>query len=222
LNNEEKISAGRLRRWLPIIPPLLLALAGYFGAWVPHRAAGLVIAGVDFAEVVKFIPEMQGGQISVLREAFYMPLVAASLTATFVAGRRRLPRWLRFVALMAAVPLALAMLPPAWSPGLLLQGEFRIQVLAIAFCLLAVPLIALTRLLPDGLVLLLAALLALAAAVWPTWSYLQVLPPLRALYETQALLIGWGFWLSVAGWLVTAFLALVVALHRPAPARRLV
>lgn len=219
MTQAEMLQAWRARRWALVISPLVLALVGYFGAWVPHRAAGLVLTGVDFAEVVKFIPEVQSGQIRLLREAFYLPLLAGSLIATLLAGRRSLPRSVRLIAFCAAFPLALAMLPPAWSPGLLLDPAFRIQVLAILFCGLAVFLIPLTRLLPDELVLLIIAILGLAAALWPASAFLQAVPPLRALYGTEVALIGWGFVLSTVGWLVTAFLALLALLRRPTPQR---
>jgi hypothetical protein len=182
--------------WHVVIVLLLFACVGYFGAWVADRSAGLVITGVDLAEYVKFLPPVQSGQIPVQREAFYVPLVAASLTATLLAGRRGLRGWLRVLLALAAIPLALAMLPPAWTPDLLLRSEFRIQVLAILVCLAAVPLIVVTRYIPDRLVMFIGALLALAAALWPAWSFLRVLPVIANVYA-HPLRPGWGFWLCI-------------------------
>lgn len=190
-------------RWLPVIGLWLLAWVGYFSPWVPHSGAGLVITGVDLAEYVKFLPPVMNGQVPIQREAFYAPLFAASLIATLVASRRVLHMWARLLFGVAAVALALAMLPPAWSPGLLRLPEFRIQVLAILACLAAIPLTVILRYLPDRLVMLLIALLALAAALWPAWSFNQVLPAISDIYRT-ILRPGWGFWLALVAQVLLA------------------
>jgi hypothetical protein len=185
-----------------------MALAGYFGAWVWRHAAGLVVTGVDLAEYVKFLPPYRAGQLNLLRESFYMPLVSASLTAGLVASRRVLPLWLRWVSGFVAIPLALAMLPPAWSPGLLTLPEFRLQTVVMAACIACLLLLPVTRFLPDAVVLLLIALLALAAAIWPVSSFLPLLPPIEDLYR-QPVRPGWGFWLSSLGFLLTSLVAIV-------------
>ncbi len=125
-------------RWLAITLAGLIGLIGYYGPWVPHKVAGLVVIGLDLAEYVKFIPEFASGKITFRREIFYLPLFAASLGASLLASRRVLPTWSRWLIAVLAIPLALAILPPAWSPGILLQAEFRLQTLAIVFCLLLV------------------------------------------------------------------------------------
>jgi hypothetical protein len=195
-------------KWWPVLAAFALALAGYFGAWVWHRAAGLVVTGVDLAEYVKFLPAFRAGQIRLLRESFYMPLAAGSLIAGLVASRRALPLWLRWVSGLLAIPLALAMLPPAWSPGLLTLPEFRLQTVVLAGCIAALLLILVTRYVPDPIVLLLIAVLALAAAIWPLSSFLPILPSIEALYR-QPVRPGWGFWLSTIGFLLTALFAIV-------------
>ncbi len=184
-----------------------LALVGYFGAWVWHRAAGLVVTGVDLAEYVKFLPPYRAGQLRLLRESFYVPLAAGSLIAGLIASRRVLPLWLRWISGLLAIPLALAMLPPAWSPGLLVQPEFRLQTVVLAGCIAALVLLLVTRFVPDAVVLIIIALLALAAAIWPVSSFLPLLPPIEALYR-QPVRPGWGFWLSTAGFLLTALFAI--------------
>lgn len=200
------------RRWLPLSLTLLIALIGYFGAWLPHRAAGLVITGLDLAEYVKFIPQVASGQIALRRELFYLPLLAGSLTAGWLATRRELPRGIRAGFWLAAIPLALAMLPPAWSPGRLRLPEFRLQMLAIVLCLANLLLLPLLRRLPNRLVLALIALLSMASLA-AAWGYLQVRPAIAELYRAN-LALGWGFWANLAGHLATALLA-VVELLRP-------
>jgi len=204
--------------WLPLIAAGLLGLAGYFGPWVSHRAAGLAVSGLDLGEYVKFIPQVMPGQIAVRREIFYFPLLAGSLMASLLASRRSLPRFLRILLGLGAIPLALALLPPAWSPTTLLLPEFRLQSAALIFCLAMVPAVILTRYLPDRLVLGLIAVLAIPAAVLPTWGFLEVMAPIAALYR-QPLRLGWGFWANLIGFLFVAFWALAQALTRPAQRR---
>ncbi len=191
----------------------LIALVGYFGAWVWHRAAGLVVTGVDLAEYVKFLPPVRAGQITILRESFYAPLAAGSLIAGLVASRRVFPLWLRWLAGLGVIPLALAMLPPAWSPGVLALPEFRLQVVVMAACIASLLLLLVTRFLPDGIILMIIGLLALIAAIWPASSFLPLLRPIEVLYGS-ALLPGWGFWLSTLGFLLTAFLSVLGAIPR--------
>lgn len=195
-------------RWWPVLAALAVALIGYFGSWVWHRAVGLNVTGVDLAEYVKFLPAYRAGQLRLLRESFYMPLAAGSLICGLIASRRVLPLWLRWVAALLAIPLALAMLPPAWSPGLLIQPEFRLQTVVLAGCIAALLLILVTRYFPDAIVLFMIALLSLAAAIWPASGFLSMLPHIEALYK-QPVHPGWGFWLSTTGFLLTALFAIV-------------
>ena len=200
-------------KWWPVLACFAVAIAGYFGAWVWHKAAGLVVTGVDFAEYVKFLPPYRSGEIRLLRESFYIPLAAGSLIAGLIASRRILPLWLRWVFGLLVIPLALAMLPPAWSPAVLAMPEFRVQVVLIAGCILALLLLLVTRFLPDWLVLLLIGLLALIAAIWPATSYLPLLEPIEALYRTP-IRPGWGFWVSTLGFLLLAFFSVFGAIPR--------
>ena len=208
------LSARPRLRWWPVVAAYIVALAGYFGAWIWNPAAGLVVTGVDLAEVVKFLPAVRAGQISVLRESFYAPLAAGSLMAGLLASRRSLSPWLRWLAGLGAIPLALAMLPPAWSPAVLALPEFRIQVVMIVVCSLALPLLLVIRFLPDSLILSVASLLALIAAIWPASSFLPLLGPIAVLYRAP-LDPGWGFYLSTFGFLMTVFLAIHNVFSRP-------
>ena len=195
-------------RWLPLILAGLAGLVGYFGPWVPHRAAGLVITGLDLAEYVKFLPPVASGEVTVRREIFYIPLFAGSLIAALLASRRGLRPWVRSILALAAIPLALAMLPPAWSPAALRLPEFRLQVIAIAICLGALPsALLLARYLPNGVILAMAALLALAAAILPAQDFLRVRPAILDLYRAS-LPLGWGFWTCLAGNLLLALTAI--------------
>jgi hypothetical protein len=201
-------------RWQLLIFATLVALAGYFGPWVPHRAAGLVVTGLDLAEYVKFLPEVNSGQIRVERILFYLPLFVASLTAGLLAGRRNFPIWVRVLLALAAIPIALAMLPPAWKPSDLFTPEYRWQALAIAVCVaVALPGVAFTRYLPSRIILLMIAVTAVTAAVLPANSFLQIHPAITAVYH-QPLHLGWGFWATLIGNLSVAVIAIAETLRR--------
>jgi len=201
-------------RWLPLILAGLVGLAGYFGPWVPHRAVGLVITGLDLAEYVKFLPQVASGEIALRRETFYIPLFAGSLSAALLASRRELRSWVRFTLALGAIPLALAMLPPAWSPAGLRLPEFRLQVIAIAICLGALPTaLLLARFLPNAVILALAALLALAAAILPAQDFLRVRPAILDLYRASPPL-GWGFWACIAGNLTLTLIAVAETIRQ--------
>ncbi len=84
----ECIMRERITRGLrsPVFPTLLLLLSwllmtfGVWGPWVWAEPAGLRILGLDFAEYVKFVAEVQNGQIALVREVFYLPLVVLSIS----------------------------------------------------------------------------------------------------------------------------------------------
>lgn len=207
------------RRSLLLIALGGLGLTGYFGPWTPHRAAGLVITGLDLAEFVKFLPEVMSGQIPLQRAVFYAPLVAGSLIASLIASRRGLAWPPRALLLLAALAFALALLPPAWSPATLTLPEFRIQIIAMAICLVIVPLAALVHYLPDRLILAGLTILALVTALWPAWTFLEVQPAIATVYSTP-LPLGWGFWVCLIGFVALAFVSMAFALSRSQPRRR--
>ena len=132
---------------------LRLALAGYFGAWVWHRVAGLNVTGVDLAEYVKFLPPYRAGQLRLLRESFYVPLAAGSLIAGLIASRRVLPLWLRWVGGLLASRWRSPCSPRRGARALMLP-EFRLQTVVMAGCIAALLLLLVTRFFPDAIVLL--------------------------------------------------------------------
>ena len=150
-------------RWL--LPATIgVTLVGYFGPWVDHPVAGLVIMGLDLGEYVKFLTPVRSGQIALWREGFYLPLVVVSLAASLFAFRRELryPWLVRGLLLATAVVAALNLLPPAWTPQRMLTPEFQQQAVALALCLAAMAFSPLLALLPRRLVAVAVAAGALA------------------------------------------------------------
>ena len=178
----------------------LLSLAfGYWGRWVAHAAAGLNILGVDLPEYVKFVPEARYGVIPINRLVFFAPPVALALgLILFASQKRSLPLGLRALAGVLALPVALSMLPPAWTPGLLMTPEFRAQTLAIMALFTAAFLIPLWKLLlPDWLrggLFILLGLLPIPALS----AFFRLMPALAKLYH-HPLQPGPGLYWLIAG-----------------------
>ncbi|MFN3982444.1 MAG: hypothetical protein ACK4SA_18870 [Caldilinea sp.] len=191
-------------RWL-LPTALLLAFAGYVGAWIDHRVAGLVITGLDLGEYVKFLTPVRSGEVALWREGFYLPLVAISLAASLAAFRCELHyAWPMRAALLAlAIVAALNLLPPAWTPQRMLTDEFRQQALALAGCLAAMAFSPLLALLPARAFAVIVVALSIGATIIPVRQFLLILPSVSELYNhPQA--PAWGMVLCAASLLTLA------------------
>ena len=175
-----------LARFLPLLAiAALLSLAlAYWGRWISHPVAGLNILGVDLPEYVKFVPEVRYGLIPLNRLVFFGPPVALSAgLILFASLQRPLALGLRILAGALSVPVALSMLPPAWTPGILLTAEFRAQTIVIMALILGAFLIPLWKqFLPDrvrGALFILLGLINLPALK----AFYDILPALEKLYH---------------------------------------
>ncbi len=191
---------------------LILAAAGYWGPWVSHKAAALVIPGLDLAEYVKFLPEYRDGRIRVVREGFYLPLLTLSLALSTLSWREsvRWPTVLRVVGWLASISTALAMLPPAWSPAVLRLPEFRPQVIAIGVCLVATVAVPLWRRWRMAWFAWAIAALSIAAMAVPIAQFLAIRPALDQVYG-RPVTIGWGPGVMAIGLLLLAISAVSLA-----------
>jgi hypothetical protein len=178
----------------------LVTLIGYFGPWIDHAAAGLVVTGLDLAEYVKFLPGVRTGALSVWREGFYLPLVTVSLAWSLSAFRPELGYgWpVRSLLLLGAAIAALNLLPPAWTPGLLRTPEFRGQAAVMLICLGIVLVSPFAALLPRRLTGATIALLA-AWSLWtPVRSFLIILSEIVLVYNV-AQQPAWGMYVMMVG-----------------------
>lgn len=191
-------------RWL-LPAALLLAFAGYVGAWVDHKVAGLVIIGLDLGEYVKFLTPVRRGEVTIWREGFYLPLVAVSLGASLLAFRVELRyTWpVRAFLLALAIVAALNLLPPAWTPARMMTDEFRQQMFALLVCLAAMAFSPLLALSPRKLTAVLIAALGIGAAIVAAHQFFAVLPAIEVLYN-QPQPPGWGLILCVVSLFVLA------------------
>jgi hypothetical protein len=183
---------------------LLLALVGVWGAWVPHRAAALVISGWDLAEFVKFLP---GAPVT--REAFYLPVWCIGIALALVAAQPNTRAILRVPLIALALALMLALLPPypyIWNGYQ--HAEFRWRfILGVCGLLAVIGSLFSPRLFKDDgrrWALLTGGLLvglALLGAVPALRQFLHVRGSIEALYGA-ALGLGWGLVVFLAGWTV--------------------
>lgn len=201
---------GQLRWLIPL--GCWLALLGYFGPWIDHPAAVLVVTGLDLGEYVKFLVPIQNGSISIWRESFYLPLLCVSLSLSLFAFRQELDfsRLIAYVCLVMAGVAALNMLPPAWTPSRLATPEFRLQVAAIGICIGAALCSPLLSLLPYKMSCILVILLSLVAGILPVRNFLLILPTVEELYNSS-LSPGWGVYVFLGGLIVLMIGALANA-----------
>lgn len=190
----------------------LAGTVGYYGPWIAHSSAALALTGVDMGEFVKFLPAVQSGALPVIRQLFYLPPLAVVLGVALLVGapglRYRVPA--RAAALVLAVPVSLQLLPPAWSPASLLGSEFRLQLIALALCWLALIAWWLLARLPAWLIGGLAAMLAAAALGATVWQMGLVKPEIDTLYG-QPPALGWGFQVCLVGLAIMLLGSLFVA-----------
>jgi len=178
----------------------LIVLAGYFGPWLPHKVAGLVVTGLDLGEYVKFLPSVADGSVVLWREGFYLPLVAVSLTCSLLTYRDeyRYSLVFRFAFLLLGLIAALNLLPPAWTPAVLRSDEFLLQTTTIIVCIGLLLFSPILRLLPALLVYALLGTVALAGIWFPITGFIKILPDVEYLYAHE-IRPGWGFYVIVLG-----------------------
>ena len=174
---------------------LLLAVAGFFGPWIPHKSAALTVTGYELAEFAKFFPQVQGGVIPISRTLFLTPLTAcALLLGLFVHQRAHALLW-RLVLTGLALLLALATLPPY---QFLQAPEYRPQLVLAALGLLLVLLTSLAFRLPEHIVAIAAAGSAAVGLVLPQWQFALTRPLVVDLYD-RPIGLGWGMVLCSVG-----------------------
>ena len=198
----------------------LLASIGYWGPWIAHPTAALTLSGVDMGEFVKFLPQVLDGSLHVARQMFYLPAFAVVASIALLLGTRQLDfAWiLRLPVLALSIPVSLQILPPAWSPASLATAEFRLQTVGLGICWLLLAGFWLLGRLPFRLVSSLASASALAGAALSAWAFWTVKPAIDRVYGTGAL-VGWGFFLCMAGLAAIAGTGLTLALQKLARSR---
>jgi hypothetical protein len=201
---------ARLSRWVLLGGFILAAAGASYAPWVYRPPAALILTAPDLAEFVKFLPDVRDGSLAMHRLLFLLPLFVATFGLPLMVMARRLayPRWVRWPILAMVIPLALTLLPPVWSPGVLLSPEFRLQTLA---CLVCLALCASSRWLgvvPAGPMLLVSIPISLAAPILALWQFFVARPSIARAYASP-IVPGWGAWLTMIGFALVALGALL-------------
>jgi hypothetical protein len=185
---------------------LALAVIGYWGPWVDHFTAALVVPGFDLAEYVKFLPEVRARTVPVTRELFYLPALAAGLCLAMLVGQRRprLPLWATALLAVLAAWLTLVVAPPVdlmlrFVQDAVLRAEWGRQALLAggAFLAVVVALLGTSRL-PRMITPLLVSLVASVGMGVPLWQFYAVRPAIDRVYN-KPVTLGWGLWLMPLG-----------------------
>jgi hypothetical protein len=207
-------------RWLLLVGLLLAAVGASFGPWVDRPAAALMLTAPDLAEFVKFLPEVRTGSLTIHRLLFLFPLFVTTFALPLVVTNRRLgyPGWVRWPALVAVIPLSLTLLPPVWSPGVLLSAEFRLQTSACVLCLGMVVGARWLRLMPLRPIVALLVPLSLAAPALALWQFFAVQEAVTHAYASL-IVPGWGAWITVVCFALVVFGMLLALRGLSAPSR---
>lgn len=194
------MSRLELAGWLLVLGLLLAGLGGAFFPWVWREPVALQLTAPGLAEFVKFLPQVRYNQVAVQRLFFLLPLFLTLLALPLLAANPRLPLplWLRWLLGMAVIPLALAALSPVWTPTILVAPEFRLQTMLAGGSVVLAAAAPLWRKLPLQPLLILLLIGGLAALVLPWWQFSLIQPGLAEAYH-QPVALGWGWWLTVSG-----------------------
>ncbi len=190
-----------------------LAAVGFLGPWVSHRTAALTLAGVDMGELVKFLPGVLDASLRIVRQWFYLPPFAISVSIALLIGSHRLhyTKLFRALGLLLAIPVSLQLLPPAWSPSSLMTVEFRAQTMGLGTSWLLLAAWWLVRWLPAWLPSTASAILCIAALLLGSWQYLGAKAAIDEIYGS-APGVGWGLFICMAGLAITATASTLLAL----------
>ncbi len=177
-------------------------LLGYWLVWMPGPVAGLQLIGLEMGEWVKFLPQVQAGQINVSRNLFYLPpiLLGLLLALTTVNWPTRWPTWVvRGLAILVSWLAFPSLDAIRFEP----QSEWLLRLVLVGM----VALVAIgTHWLKGRFVAAwppLLTLIAVAGVVLPTWAYLAMRPAI-ALALARPAGFGPGFWLNMVGFGVAA------------------
>jgi hypothetical protein len=184
------MQVGLLAAWV-------VALVGYFGPWVGRQAAALAWNAYDLFDLLRLLPEIETGALSVNLQTLRLPLVGlAVLLPALLADA---PIVWRIGSALLGAGLALATLPPypeivsAWhTPGWRIPFWWGVgAILAAGAALWFAPRLGRYR---PWILLAWLAMTGLPAAA----TFARLLPAIRALYAAPVDL-GWGFWVCMGG-----------------------
>ncbi len=176
---------------------LMIIVAGYFGPWAAHPAAGLNLSADDLSEWVKFLPMVKAGNSGLIRELFFISIWLAPIGLGLLAGRSR--AWLIKLAVLG-LALLLIFTPLPKYPELL--TAYQTPEFAPTFWITAGSLVSTLglslfgRRTSDRLVAALWVVFGLAVALIAPLHFIKVWSEIERLYQVS---IGWGVIATVIG-----------------------
>lgn len=204
----------RVLKILLISSVLCLGIGGGFAPWVFRAPAALQLTAPGLAEYVKFLAEKRLGLLEIQRLYYLLPLAVAALGLPLltVNARLKLHRMLNGLLRLCVLPMALALLSPVWSPGVLMNAEFRLQTIVGG---IAVGLAIIAPIFKHLPLKWLVTAIALAAAVSVGLALRQFTLTTEAIAATynSPVVLGWGGWVTAtgaAGLLISAVWAWVI------------
>ena len=168
-----------------------LAVAGYFGPWIPHKTAALTVTGSELTWFAK--PFAQ-----VTRELFVLPLIAAAVLLSLTAQRFVTHPLARLGVVVLGILVILASTPIYDS---ILTPEYRGQLMMMIVGGGLVVLTLFTSRLPYRVWGGLIVLLALVGILPALWQFAAFHSRVAALYD-EALGVGWGLVVCVLGFVL--------------------
>ena len=194
---------------LPPRSPTLLPLAltavfiGYFLPWLAHPTAGLTLIGLDVSEWVKFLPQMQAGQLP-NRDWFYLPPITLGLALVWLSAGQIHGRWRPWLLRGLGLLVSLLAFPALEAIRFEDASQWRPRLMAIALVGLAA---VLSPWLPQRWAWFALVATSLLGLLLPTWAVLAVRPVVSELLRdpvgiglgVYANAVGHGV-LAVVGW----------------------
>ena len=183
-------------RWLATA--VVVITISYFLPWLPHPAAGLRLIGLEIGEWVKFLPQVQFGQLSPGRNTFYLPPITAALLLLLMTWHWPNGRWQTWTARGLAILLALLAFPALEALRFDPPETYQGRLWGIGLVAAGAVLVAWGKRLPNWTQTVLMVLVGGAGAVWPLWGYLAVRPMIEE-WLGAAVAIGLGVWGNFVG-----------------------
>ncbi|OQY35785.1 MAG: hypothetical protein B6243_04490 [Anaerolineaceae bacterium 4572_5.2] len=185
-------------RWILPASLILLGVGGGFAPWVYRPPAALQLTAPGLAEFVKFLAEARLGLLPIQRLHFLLPLATAALSLPLVAGNRQLGlHWsLNGLLRLLVLPMSLALLSPVWSPGVLLNQEFRLQTFSAGAAVALAIIAPLFKTIPLKYLTTSIAALATLSLTLALRQFYLVDDAIGVTYA-GAIQLGWGGWLTI-------------------------
>jgi hypothetical protein len=197
-----------IQRWLDRFAVILwgVALCGYFAPWIARRpmSAALSWNAYDLFDLLRLLPEIESGSLSINLQALRLPLVGLAMILPLLLHRRG-PA-LRWTAGLFGGFLAALTLPPypqileAWrTPGW--AGVLGWAVAGAALAVSFAPLAPRLQRYRGWIIIAIACVTGIPAS-----ATLQRLQPSLSRLHAAPVRAGWGYWMYVVGtvWIVVS------------------